>query len=448
VTAARRPSTPTQARDAARAEQHQPVRSGRPRRLRWAVGHGAEALVDPLGRALFTPKIVRLSRFLPSLPFGRHRPPRTPWPAETPPIPAALRGVPGIVRDPRVEAEAARVDPLQEFQRVHAEAMNWANRMMWRGLMPAAPALMRAMDRAWAVAARAPARAPAEDDAPLTRAVKEAAARIGLSAIGIAAYDPRYTFAPFVGKEVGDRIIVCVLEQSWTATQRIPSASSEKAAVMTYAEVIARSTELAAFIQQQGYRARPQGMPPRGVVIHYGVEAGLGQLGLNGQLLTPAAGSRCRIVLIETDAPLELDRPVDYGVHAICDACQACVRRCPSGAIPAKRRMHRGVLKAKINTARCLPVVAQVSGCAVCMRVCPVQRYGLAAVLEEFARTGAILGRGTDDLEGYDWPLDGRHYGPDARPQLRPNFFAPPAGVTFDFTRKIPVVAPTDTTVI
>ena len=45
-------------------------------------------------------------------------------------------------------------------------------------------------------------------------------------------------------------------------------------------------------------------------------------------------------------------------------------------------------MKAKINTSRCLPLVAQADGCAICMKVCPVQRYGLDAVWEHWAATG------------------------------------------------------------
>ena len=57
------------------------------------------------------------------------------------------------------------------------------------------------------------------------------------------------------------------------------------------------------------------------------------------------------------------------------------------------------------------------------MKVCPIQRYGLAAVLEHREATGEILGLGSDELEGYDWPLDGYHYGPGLRPRLEPEFF-------------------------
>jgi ferredoxin len=171
-------------------------------------------------------------------------------------------------------------------------------------------------------------------------------------------------------------------------------------------------------------------------VIHYGVEAGLGQLGLNGQLLTPQAGSRCRLSIITTNAQLVHSGPADYGIHAICDQCQLCIRRCPPGAIPNHRRDHRGVVKAKIKTERCLPVMAQSYSCGVCMKVCPVQRYGLDRVREHLIATGTILGKGADELEGYDW-IDGRHYAPGEKPRLEPELLHP-RDLVLDVTRTRP----------
>ena len=51
-----------------------------------------------------------------------------------------------------------------------------------------------------------------------------------------------------------------------------------------------------------------------GPMIPLFVEAGLGQLGVNGQLLSPHFGSRARLQVILTDANVEYDKPVDFGI--------------------------------------------------------------------------------------------------------------------------------------
>jgi ferredoxin len=297
--------------------------------------------------------------------------------------------------------------------------------------------MVRAVRAVKRVARRAPAPAtPIVDPAALTRAVKEHAAELGISAVGVAAYDPRYTLASAQGRAVGDRVIVCIMEQQWAATQTSPSVRSERSAFAAFGEVLRLSAKLAEHVQDLGYQARPHDAQGEDIVLHYAVAAGLGQMGANGQVLTPFAGSRCRITTIETDAPLLIDEPVDYGVNELCDSCGICARRCPAGAIPGRRKEHRGVEKYKLNMARCAPVVAQAHGCAVCMKVCPVQRYGLGAVLDEFEATGRILGQGTEELEGYTF--QDRHYGPGERPTLKRDWMRP-EGLPFDPERKRPL---------
>ena len=214
-----------------------------------------------------------------------------------------------------------------------------------------------------------------------------------------------------------------MVEQNWEATQTLPGPVGEQTALSTNAEIIEMTAQLAEALERLGFLARAHSTEGIAVVHHYGIEAGLGQMGVNGQLLTPEAGSRCRLAMITTEMPLEFGGPRDFGIPRICDECQACVRRCPAGAIPLKRTWHRGIEKSKLNLGRCFPVVAKVNGCSVCVKVCPIQRYGLAAVLEHRAATGEILGRGTDELEGYNWPLDGYHYSPGQRPGLETAFF-------------------------
>jgi epoxyqueuosine reductase len=229
---------------------------------------------------------------------------------------------------------------------------------------------------------------------------------------------------------------VCILEQNYEATQTVPSVRAEKSAMAGYASLLQLTTKLAAFIQERGYSAVAHNPEGFGLSIPFAVASGLGQLGMNGQLLTPHAGSRCRLLLVNTNAPLEFDRPADFGIERLCDNCRVCVRRCPSGAIPARRDNYRGVWKVKLNTRRCLPVIALAHGCAVCMKVCPVQRFGLQAVLEEFEATGKVLGKGTDELEGYTWSADGRYYPAAERPEVSDELLSP-ADMKFDPNRKV-----------
>jgi ferredoxin len=298
---------------------------------------------------------------------------------------------------------------------------------LWRNLFVVMPRVQRALRRVEALSAVKPgaARRREVDPETLSSEVKRIGRRVGISAVGITAYDPRYQFVEYAELEAGNHtVIVCILEENYGAQQTAPSIRSDRATFSCYVELAKREVAIAKHLHRRGYRAYMHDMDLQAVAIPYAVAAGLGQLGLNGQLLTPAAGSRCRIMLISTDAPLAHDSPVDFGIPAICDRCRACVRRCPGKALSARRAYYRGVWKAKLNSARCLPILANNNDCDICTTVCPVQRYGLEAVYDEFERTGRILGRLTDDLEGYDF--GGVHYPPGTRPKLGQSFFELP----------------------
>jgi len=376
-----------------------------------------------------------------------------PWRAPSLDTPESLRTVPGIWRDEEAAERAHLEAPLYSFNAIHLKEVYRANRFLWPMILGEVPRFLRIDAALNEVIDEQPSTPPpAADPQALTEELRAEARRIGLSAIGFAPYDPKYVFAEVMsprseetmltaergGPPDQGTVIVCLLEQGWDATQTIPSLRAEREAIRTYEGVVERSAPLAKFLHAKGFRAQVGGPTGPGVSIHYAVQAGLGQLGLNGQLLTPQSGSRCRITLICTNAELVHDQPVDYGIHAICDECKLCVRRCPPGAIPQRREYHRGVLKAKIKPERCFPVVAQTHGCAICMKVCPVQRYGLDAVKEHYVQAGEILGKGTDELEGYHWPLDGKHYGPGEKPRISSELLTA-GGFDIDPKRTVPM---------
>lgn len=331
-------------------------------------------------------------------------------------VPDELRGVPGIER--RIEEEIAvdESDPLKSWieanavtrKYLHDVAMPYVNKLFPEYRQR----LLKEMD---AFGTRSPSVPAAEAD--MTEAIRAFAIKeLELTLVGFRPYQDRYTFVEERGNvHIRKNVIAIGLEQPYDETQAIPGREAEIATVRTYAALSERALRLAQFLLDSGYRAQPTIKTM--LVQPYFVDAGLGQMGANGQMLSPHCGSRVRLMVVLTDAPMRYDEPVDYGIPRLCEECQVCVQRCPGRALGRKLIWWRGVRKFKTTDTRCVPMLVKYDNCGVCMKVCPVQKYGYNAVMDHYRETGKILGKGTDDLEGYDLP-DRGHFGPAQLPKF------------------------------
>lgn len=103
-------------------------------------------------------------------------------------------------------------------------------------------------------------------------------------------------------------------------------------------------------------------------------DAGLGELGRMGLLMTPDLGPRVRIAVVTTDIPLEgSPRCPDPSAVDFCTICKKCAHNCPSRSIPSDdRQMEGGVLRWRIDADTCFRYWNVVgTDCGVCMSVCP-----------------------------------------------------------------------------
>jgi epoxyqueuosine reductase len=335
-------------------------------------------------------------------------------------VPPDLRSYPGIQKNPTDEAYFAYAYPLRDLNADYPDYSKW--RWQISDAMRAVKAahgdkLASLRDTLKNYHERAPSTAP--DGRDLTREVKQRAHALGFGMIGVAPFERKYVLQEYARQVHFRNIVVMARELDYDATQTYPSVEAEVAFYGKLYEAGAAAYELAEYILAQGYRVQfvhPAGFDLAMVLSQaYAVEAGLGQMGANGQLLTPLFGSRCTLLSLTTDAPLVRDEPVDYGINVICEKCQVCVQRCPGRALPKVRVNWRGILKYKTITERCIPMVSRYDGCSVCLRVCPIQKFGLGAVLDHYRGTGEILGKGTEALEGYDLGEKG-HFGPGQLP--------------------------------
>ena len=348
------------------------------------------------------------------------------------PIPEELETVPGIPLNPREVDWYAREYPLESQNITERASRDWSSAIRdqhveMREIRKEHDKLNRNLMIAGRLTAEMePTAEPTGED--VTTLIKERARQLGYIEVGFTAYDPRYEYAAKKGFTELPTAICLAYEQDFEPTQTIPSVEAEIVHSSTYRTQAAAGLELGTYIRSLGYRAHViHSGDATGPVIPMFVAAGLGQLGACGYLLTPHAGNRNRLMMVTTDANVIHDEPVDYGIHAFCQVCQVCVNRCPGRALMRDKIWWRGMEKNKLYFKRCRPVMARYLGCGVCMKVCPIQKYGMKNVMEHYAETGQVLGKGTHDLEGYTLEEKG-YFGPGELPVFDRDFFVMPHG--------------------
>ena len=349
-------------------------------------------------------------------------------PALDVPVPEELETVPGIPNNQREVDWYAREYPLESMNITERPSQVWANVFREQDVeMREIRNEHERLNKSLILNSRKtsemePTDSPTGED--VTDLVKKKAKELGFLDIGFTAYDRRYDYQSKKDAAIYDTAVCLCYEQDYEPTQTIPSIAAEIVHSSTYRTQAAAALELGSYIRSLGYHCQViHSSEATGPLIPMFVAAGIGSLGACGYLLSPYSGNRMRLILITTDAKVTLDKPVDYGIHAFCQVCQVCVNRCPGRALMRDKVWWRGIEKNKLYFKRCRPIMARYMGCGICMKVCPVQKYGMSTVLNHYAETGQVLGKGTHDLEGY--ALEGKGYfGPGEMPVFEPTFFS------------------------
>ena len=147
-------------------------------------------------------------------------------------------------------------------------------------------------------------------------------------------------------------------------------------------------------------------------------DAGLGEIGRMGLLMSPVYGPRVRIAVVTTDLPLVPDaRSRDTSMITFCEHCRKCAACCPSQAIPfGDREEIDGVLRWRIRSEACFEYWCRSgTDCARCLAVCPyAHNVNLFHNLIRWAiHRSPLFGR-------LAAPLDDLFYGRQPRPKSLP----------------------------
>jgi reductive dehalogenase len=228
---------------------------------------------------------------------------------------------------------------------------------------------------------------PAISPEEAARRVKGFARQLGVGSVGITRINPLWVYShrgeifyenwEKWGREITvdhAYAIVLAVEMDWEMVSTAPHTPSVAESALSYSKGSWISTQLAAFIANLGYAATANHSRHYDLLLTpAAVDAGLGELGRFGYLITRELGPRVRIFAVTTDLPMVCDQPVDIGVEDFCRICKKCAHCCPSVSIPdGDQQEVNGSLRWKLNAETCFGYWAKAgTDCNICMRVCP-----------------------------------------------------------------------------
>jgi NAD-dependent dihydropyrimidine dehydrogenase PreA subunit len=229
----------------------------------------------------------------------------------------------------------------------------------------------------------AEARVEVTDPAAMAAEIKAEAKRLGAGLVGIARVIEE---ALYEGYNVPYAYAICIgLPMDRAEMSHAPQPRAAAEVMRTYKEVSRIAIELSEKIRAMGWPARAYGNPNSTELLHIplAINAGLGQLGKHGSMISQEFGSNFRLAAVLTELPMTVDAPVDIGVDDLCLSCQRCVLDCPPGAIFSEKQMVRGELKWYVDFDKCIPYFVKTYGCAICIEVCPWSEPGRGPSLSE-----------------------------------------------------------------
>jgi epoxyqueuosine reductase len=206
--------------------------------------------------------------------------------------------------------------------------------------------------------------------------LEEKAIELGADKVAYTKLLPHYIFKDH--SVMFDNLIVIIQEMDKDRIRMAPSAKTFKMIHQTYASLGVISSELTAYLRDEGFAAQA-GSALNGMSVYpiLAQNAGLGWIGKHGLLITPEFGPRQRITVIYTgieNLPFSDGRKGHSWVRDYCEKCNACAIKCPSKAILEVPSENTPYNTSHIDAEKCFPEFYDNYACTVCIKVCPFSK--------------------------------------------------------------------------
>lgn len=235
-----------------------------------------------------------------------------------------------------------------------------------------------------------------DDPVRMTQYIKKAAVHFGANLVGIAPLDRRWVYSHTYNiKEHKHQALEIPEEFKYVIVMGFGSGYDLRQYFPTYINTwttigqrqILVNAWLSAFIQCLGFETIDCSFDDLTLAIPQAMQAGLGQLGRMGLLITPQFGANIRLGQIITNMSLIPDKPIDFGVTEFCDSCKKCATTCPSHSITHAPRSSEPItisnvaneLKWQFNPETChINLYGYKRPCQICISVCPFTKPNTA----------------------------------------------------------------------
>ncbi len=146
-------------------------------------------------------------------------------------------------------------------------------------------------------------------------------------------------------------IIHAIKRPFWTNVEFDYAGRRFKARAFPSIDIDAEAGVLKSALEKSGFHMRAAGSIP---LKRFAVQSGLAEYGRNNITYIKGLGSAFAYNAYFTDLPAEGDDWREMRVSKVCEGCQDCVKRCPTGAILADRFL--------IDNSRCLSALNEGDG--------------------------------------------------------------------------------------
>ncbi|MDJ0928746.1 MAG: 4Fe-4S dicluster domain-containing protein [Gammaproteobacteria bacterium] len=294
--------------------------------------------------------------------------------------------------------ESTRRQPRHVFHSAGGPPLDWQALDDFFGLISPWSVLRHVIGNAWQLRNKDgpvnPEQREVADAAGMAIEIKERARQLGADLAGVSRITDG---ALYEGIQVPFKYAISIgMKMDREQMAHVPQVTAAAEVMRVYKEISRVAVRLAKQIRNMGWPARAYGNPNSTDILQIplAVNAGFGQLGKHGSMISKEFGSNFRLAAVLTDLPMACDEPVDIGVDDLCLSCRRCVTDCPPDAIFDEKQLIRGEKRWYVDFDKCIPYFVKTNGCAICIEVCPwsVPDRGPSLSAKMLAKRGVRVG--------------------------------------------------------